>query len=99
MSKIIPFIPFKCNTKYPCDSCHFSKQKKLDFSISNTKSRVPFEILHADIWGPFSTISMLGNKYFLTLFDDFSRYTWIVFLKTKDQVKPSFIQFLAYIEN
>ena len=42
---------------------------------------------------------MLGHRYFLTLVDDYSRYTWVIFLKAKDQTKQSVIQFLAYIEN
>lgn len=36
---------------------------------------------------------------FLTLVDDFTRYTWIIFLKTKDQLKLNIINFVAYIEN
>ena len=62
-------------------------------------SCAPFDILHADLWGPFSTISTLGHKYFLTLVDDYTRFTWVIFLKTKDQTKTSLIQFVALIEN
>lgn len=42
---------------------------------------------------------MLGHKYFLTLLDDYSRYIWVIFLKTKDQTKNNIIQFVAYIKN
>lgn len=97
MSKVYPFIPCK-NTHNPCDSCHFGKQRKLPFPISNTTTSAIFDMLHADVWGPFSTISFFGHKYFLTLVDDHSRYTWVIFLKTKDQVRTSIIQFIAYIE-
>lgn len=60
---------------------------------------VPFEILHVDLWGLFYIISLLGHTYFLTLVDDYSRYTWAIFLKSKHQVKSSIIQFITYIEN
>lgn len=40
----------------------------------------------------------MGHRYFLTLVDDYTRYTWTIFLKTKDQTKNSLIQFVAYIE-
>lgn len=50
------------------------------------------------MWGPFATTSTLGHRYFLTLVDDYTRYTWTIFLKTKDQTKNSLIQFVAYIE-
>lgn len=98
ISKLFPSIG--CNNKLdPCDSCHFARQRKLPFPNSTTVSSAPFNILHADLWGPFSTISTLGHKYFLTLVDDCTRYTWVIFLKTKDQTKTSLISFIAYIEN
>ena len=99
MSKSFPFIPYNCNNKLPCDSCQFSKQKKLSFPNSTSKSMAPFELIHADLWGPFSTIFMLGHKYFLTLVDDFSHYTWVIFLKTKTEVQQHIVHFLAYIKN
>jgi hypothetical protein len=98
ISKNFPFVPSK-NNMPPCDACHFSKQKKLPFPQSMLKSLAPFDILHADLWGPYSTISLLGHKYFLTLVDDYSRFTWVIFLKTKDETKKSLINFIAFIEN
>lgn len=95
ISKKFPFIP--CNKDVvPCDSCHFAKQRKLSFPNSTSCSSAPFNILHDDLWGPFSTVSTLGHKYFLTLVDDYSRHTWVIFLKTKDQTRKSLIQFIAY---
>lgn len=58
-----PFVSCKPNN-VPCHSCHFSKQKKSLFPNSVSKSASPFDILHADVWGPYSTISMSGHKYF-----------------------------------
>jgi hypothetical protein len=98
ISKQFPFIPCK-NNMSPCDSCHFSKQKKLPFSHSITNSLSPFELLHADVWGPYSTTSLLGHKYFLTLVDDYSRFTWVIFLKHKSETKNNIINFIAYLEN
>lgn len=74
ISKQFPYIQYR-NNGDPCDACHYAKQRKLPFPNSSTKSNAPFDILHADIWGPFSIISFLGHKYFLTLVDDFSRFT------------------------
>lgn len=97
-SKLFPFISCK-NDNLPCDSCHFAKQNNLPFPHKITDSSAPFDILHVDMWGPFSAMPALGHEYFLTLVDDYTRYTWVVFLKNKDQTKSSIIQFLAYIEN
>lgn len=97
IAKVFPFVSCKDNVS-PCDSCHFSKQRKLPFLDSVTCTNDVFDILHADLWGPFSTISMLGHKYFLTLVNDHSRFTWVIFLKTKDETRDSLINFVAYVE-
>nr|KYP72197.1 Retrovirus-related Pol polyprotein from transposon TNT 1-94 [Cajanus cajan] len=81
----------------PCDTCHYAKQKKLPFPVSNCKSSRFFELIHVDIWGPVATTSIDGFKYFLSVVDDFSRFTWIHLIKTKFDVKfmlPSFIQLI-----
>lgn len=87
------FFPLvSCKNKYvPCDSCHFTKQRKLLIPNSTTRSSAPFDILHTDLWGPFSTMLTLGHKYFLTLVDDYTQYTWVIFLKTKNQTKSRLI--------
>ena len=57
------------------------------------------DLVHMDIWGPFSKASIHGEKYFLTIVDDFSRYTWVVLLKSKSEVKMHVQNFIALIEN
>jgi len=53
-----------------------------------------------DICGPFSKASIHGEKYFLTILDDFSRYAWIVLLlKSKSEVKIQVQNFISLIEN
>jgi len=98
ISKQFPFIPCIKNAP-PCDACHYAKQKKLPFSHSSIKSSAPFDLLHIDLRGPYSTPSFLGHKYFLTLVDDFSRFTWVIFLKTKDETQKHLKHFIAYVEN
>lgn len=57
-----PFIPY--NKIGPCDICHFSNKKCLPFPVSTNTSYVIFELIHADIWGPYSTPSIDGHRYF-----------------------------------
>ncbi|XP_016205051.1 uncharacterized protein LOC107645516 [Arachis ipaensis] len=72
MHKTHPFI--NCNEQInPCNSCHLAKQKRLPFSYSASESLSCFDLLHLDIWGPISTPSIHGHKYFLTIVDDKSR--------------------------
>lgn len=74
MSKLFPFI--NCNKSVGLsDSCHFVKERKFPFPNSITHSSNPFNIFHVDLWGPFSKIFMLGQKYFLTLVYYYTRYT------------------------
>jgi len=52
-----------------------------------------------DIWGPCSIISMHGFIYCLTIVDDFSRYTWVIPMRTKFEVRTHIASFLSYVEN
>jgi len=52
-----------------------------------------------DIWGPCSIISIHGFKYFLTIVDDFSRYTWVILMHTKSEVRTHVTSFISYVEN
>jgi len=57
------------------------KQPRHSFPISQTTSRNPFDLLHVDLWGPYSLTSVSGANYFLTIVDDFSRATWTFMLQ------------------
>jgi hypothetical protein len=92
-----PFVPFKSHST-PCDICHYAKQKRLPFPNSNTRSSHIFELLHVDIWGPNGIVSVNGHKYFLTLVDDFSRFTWIILMKNKTETRNHIMNFVNYIE-
>jgi hypothetical protein len=65
-----------------CEICHFSKSSRLPFKSSVTQTTQIFEIVHSDVWGPFS-FSLDDFKYFVTFIDDFSRVTWVYLLKSK----------------
>jgi hypothetical protein len=40
-----------------------------------------------DLFGPITYISIGGNKYALVIVDDFSRFTWVLFLQDKSEAK------------
>ena len=56
-------------------------------------------MIHFDIRGPIPITSMNGSRYSLTFIDDFSRYTWVFFLKKKSEVCEKKIELKALIEN
>jgi len=92
-----PFV-FADKTRM-CDLCNHAKQIKLPFTLSTSHTTAIFDIIHVDIWGPCSTTSMQGFRYFLTIVDYFSRYTWTILLHAKSEVRTHHIFFFAYPEN
>ncbi|KAL3612663.1 hypothetical protein D5086_003683 [Populus alba] len=82
-----------------CDSCEIGKQHRQPFPQSTTK-RVThkLELVHSDICGPMSTASLSNNLYFILFIDDFSRMTWVYFLKTKSQELFMFSNFKKLVE-
>jgi len=48
--------------------------------------------------GPLAITSVDGHRYFLTVVDDFSRHTWIAFLKTKSKVQGCIKSFITLVE-
>ena len=91
-----PFVKYK--KSFVCDVCHFAKQKRLSFPISTSKSKKCFDLIHVDIWGPYSIPSIHGHKYFVTIVDDYSRYTWIFFLKQKSEVVKVLEHFVIFVQ-
>ena len=56
-------------------------------------------MVHSDITGPFPHPSINKAKYVLTFIDDFSRYTWVYFLKLKFEVFECLKDFKHLVEN
>jgi hypothetical protein len=58
-----------------CSVCPLAKQHRISFLLSITHSLHIFDLIHCDIWGPFSSPSSNDSKFFLTIVDDHSRFT------------------------
>ena len=83
-----PFVLdiISCNNKgFDCSICPLPKQKRLSFPTSVSTSSSCFDLIYVDIWGPYSTPSPNGSKYFLTIVDDYSRCTWVFLMKHKSE--------------
>ena len=75
------------------------KNTKKTFPNSERKEKGILEIIHSDVCGPMSSSSLSGYAYYVSFIDDFSRKTWIYFMKSKDEVFNEFKEFKALIEN
>jgi len=98
--KNIKELSLKPNDKhdFPCDVCPMARQSKLPFQTSVISSKKIFELIHIDTWGPYNVPTYKGERYFLTIVDDFSRATWTYLLSTKSSVFPTLKSFLSLIE-
>lgn len=63
--------------------------------VSTTK---PLEMLHIDLCGSMLVISRGGKRYILVIVDDYSRFTWTMFLATKDETYDVFEIFVRLVQ-
>ena len=75
------------------------KNTKNTFPSSKSKAKGILEIIRSDVCRLMSSRSLRGYVYYVSFIDDFSRKTWIYFLKNKDEVFNKFKEFKALIEN
>ncbi|GKA51758.1 retrovirus-related pol polyprotein from transposon TNT 1-94 [Tanacetum coccineum] len=78
---------------------NFGKSKKaslLPKLVSSTESKL--ELLHMDLCGPMRVTSINCKKYILVIIDDYSRYTWVYFLHTKDEALDMIIDFVNQVQ-
>ena len=70
--------------KNVCGPCQFGKQTKSTHpKVNVVATSHPLELLDVDLMGPIRMESMGGKRYIMVVVDDFSRYSWVKFLKEK----------------
>ncbi|GKE39818.1 putative ribonuclease H-like domain-containing protein, partial [Tanacetum coccineum] len=83
-----------------CVACLKEKQHR-----ASCKSKVlnpitkPLFMLHMDLFGPTFVSSLMHKKYCLVVTDDYSRFTWLFFLTTKDEISEILKNFIKEIKN
>ena len=81
-----------------CSACQFGKSHLLHFDSVATKTTEPLQLLYADLWGPSHVTSTQDYSYYLSILDDFSRFTWIFPLAAKSDALQVFQTFKSFIE-
>ncbi|GJZ62240.1 retrovirus-related pol polyprotein from transposon TNT 1-94, partial [Tanacetum coccineum] len=82
-----------------CSSYEVSKAKQSSFkskTVPSSKGRL--NLLHMDLCGPMPVTSINGKKYILVIVDDYFRYTWTLFLRSKDETPKVLKDFLKMIQ-
>ena len=100
VSKVVTGLP-DTNIDHEGVCKGFTKQEnvKNPFLKRNTKTEGILELVHLDVCSPMPSTSLSGYVYYVTFIDDYSRKTWIYFLKSKDEVFGKFKEFKAFVEN
>nr|GEZ33393.1 retrovirus-related Pol polyprotein from transposon TNT 1-94 [Tanacetum cinerariifolium] len=82
-----------------CSSCEFIKAKRSSFKskvVPSSKGRL--NLLHMDLCGPMRVASINGKKYIMVIVDDYLRYTWTLFLRSKDETPEVLKEFITMIQ-
>ncbi|GJX52752.1 retrovirus-related pol polyprotein from transposon TNT 1-94, partial [Tanacetum coccineum] len=82
-----------------CSACAIGKSKKKPHKPkSEDTNQEKLYLLHMDLCGPMRVASVNGKKYILIIVDDYSRFTWVKFLRSKDEAPNFIIKFLKMIQ-
>ncbi|KAA0035673.1 gag-pol polyprotein [Cucumis melo var. makuwa] len=81
---VVDIPSLNINDKFFCGDCQVGKQTKTSHrSLKECYTIRVLELLHLDLMGPMQIESLGGKKYVLVVVDDYSRITWVQFLKGK----------------
>ncbi|GJX94819.1 integrase, catalytic region, zinc finger, CCHC-type containing protein [Tanacetum coccineum] len=87
---------FKYGKDHLCYACEKGKSKKASHPLKLVPTdHSKLELLHMDLYGPMRVASINGKKYILMIMDDYSRYTWVYFLHSKDETLEIIKKFIA----
>nr|GEZ95668.1 Gag-Pol polyprotein [Tanacetum cinerariifolium] len=79
-----------------CSSCELRKGKRKYFHTKLTlSSKRRLQLLHMDLCGPMRVASIIGKRHVLVIVDDYSRYTWTRFLRSKDETPKTLHPYFA----
>jgi len=83
-----------------CGACQKGKTVKSSFKAKDIVSTSrPLELLHIDLFRPVNSTSLYGSKYGLLIVDDYSRWTRVKFLRSKDNAYDVFSNFCTQIQS
>ncbi|GJQ97541.1 putative ribonuclease H-like domain-containing protein [Tanacetum coccineum] len=83
-----------------CVACQKGKQHRASCKSKTENSiSLPLHLLHMDLFGLTFVKSLMKKMYCLVVIDDYSRFTWVFFLATKDETSGILKSFITGIEN
>nr|GEV08115.1 retrovirus-related Pol polyprotein from transposon TNT 1-94 [Tanacetum cinerariifolium] len=96
---VVGLLKLKFVKDHLCSSYELGKAKRKSFHTKITpSSKRRLQLLHIDLCGPMRVASINGKRYVLVIVDDYSRYTWTHFLRSKDETPDVLIDFLRLVQ-
>ncbi|GJR47736.1 retrovirus-related pol polyprotein from transposon TNT 1-94 [Tanacetum coccineum] len=93
----LPKLKFRKD--HTCSAYAMGKSKKKPhIPKSEDTNQEKLYLLHMDLFGPMRVASVNGKKYILVIIDDYSRFTWVKCLRSKDEAPDFIIKFLKMIQ-
>ncbi|GKB88366.1 putative ribonuclease H-like domain-containing protein [Tanacetum coccineum] len=85
---------------HTCVACQKGRQHKASCRAKSVcYISQPLQLLHMDLFGPTSVRTLNHKTYYLIITDDFRRFSWVFFLRTKDETSGILKNFIRQIEN
>jgi len=81
-----------------CKICLEAKQTKTKFDNNRVRAKRPLQIIYTDLYGPISPETWDGYKYFITFLDDFTHFTMVYLVKSKNEVAEKLKGFAQKVE-
>jgi hypothetical protein len=72
-----------------CKPCQHGKRTRLSFKKKEYSTSNSLELVHTYLWGAARTQTLKGESNFMLLIDDYTRMTWVTFLKEKIEALTS----------
>nr|GEX10813.1 hypothetical protein [Tanacetum cinerariifolium] len=95
--RVLPKLKFEKD--HLCSACSLGKSKKhSNKPKSEYTSQEKLYPMHIDLCEPIRVESINGKNYILVFIDDYSRFTWFQFLRSKDEAPKFIINFLKMIQ-
>ncbi|GJT20317.1 retrovirus-related pol polyprotein from transposon TNT 1-94 [Tanacetum coccineum] len=93
----IPRLKFQKD--HLCSACALGKSRKSSHQPkAEDTNQEKLYLLHMDLCGPMRVASINGKRYILVIVDDYSRFNWVRFLKTKDKAPVAIIKCIKNIQ-
>ncbi|GJY03565.1 retrovirus-related pol polyprotein from transposon TNT 1-94 [Tanacetum coccineum] len=92
-------LRLKFQKDHLCSACALRKSKKSSHQpkVEDTNQEKLY-LLHMDLCGPMRVASVNGKRYILVIVDDYLRFTWVRFLRTKDEAPEANIKCIKNIQ-